>query len=426
MDIPRGLLTALIDSDRLNEVTREGITPEALGDNECSTVLHYIQKHYTEYKKVPSRDVIKLAFPNFDFTDYDQPLEFFIDTLKETKRTIILEEALLEANQTYRKDSHATEALLREALQELQITQKSFKDLDLQSNTDERWQAYLEKKNNPGATGILSGWDRIDYYTLGWQPEDFIVLVGEKYKGKSWLMLWLAYQAMQQGERVLFVTKEMSRRAMGQRFDSIYASIKFDSLRRGELSDQEEERYEKALLSFGKKKGEGSITLVRHGVSTVADIEQKAVEVDATIVFADSVYLFDADANERSNNEADRRRRISQRCKHTAQTLGVPFIVSTQQGRPKGGKSVPDIDSVEWTNAFSQDADTLMMLAKNDVDKDMNRCWMHLVKCRDGDTTVSCVNMDFEYMRFDESATQAAPTYEIDIEDDDEEVMDLG
>jgi replicative DNA helicase len=428
MNLARGLITKLVDEDRLNEVNRSGVDETFLHDEECEQVLSYAKRHYAEYKKVPSRNAVKEAFPNFEFATYSEPLEYFIDAIKEKYRRTVLEDALLEANGLYSKDTKKAEAKIREALQRLSVTQRSFKDLDLSDNASDRLEAYAERKANPGANGILSGWEKIDYKTLGWQDEQLIVLVGEKYMGKSWLMLWMAYKAMTQGERVLFCTKEMSAESMANRFDSIYASVKFDSLRRGELSDDEELRYRERLGAFGSGPGEGSITLAKHGLHSIADIEQKAIEIDATIVFIDSVYLFNADGSDRSGSETQRRMAVSQRCKHAAQTLGMPIVVSTQAGRKKGSKPVADIDNIEWSNAFAQDADCVLMIMKDDIDRELGRLWLHILKSRDGDVGVCSVRTDFEYMTFEQDVDQPEPSTDIDIDDEeaDEPEMAFG
>lgn len=425
MDLARGLITSLVDEDRLNEVNRSGIDSSFLQDGDCETVFGYIQRHYAEYKKVPSRDAVKQAFPNFDFTDYPEPLEYFIDAIKETYRRGVLEEALLDINRQYTSSTANAEELIRDALARLSVTQRNFKDLDLAQDPEGRYNEYLERARNPGANGILSGWERIDYCTLGWKAEELVVLVGEKYIGKSWLMLWLAYKAMEQGERVLFVTKEMSAEAMAKRFDSIYAGIKFDSLRRGELSDIEQTRYKEALEKFGKQKGEGNLVIAKHGISSIADIEQKAIEIDATILFIDSVYLFNADEKEIKGSETQRRMAVSQRSKLAAQTLGIPVVVSTQAGRKKAGMAKADLDNIEWSNAFAQDADVVLMVTKDEIDRELGRIELHILKSRDGDVGTAYIKTDFEYMKFEQDVAEPAPSYDIDLEDDEDGVLDL-
>lgn len=418
MDTARGLLTKLIDEDRLNEVNRSGITDDFIDDDECKSVYSFIQRHYTEYRACPSRTAVKQVFPNFDFVNYKEPLEYFIEQLKESFRRNVLEEALLEAHRSYQSDTKTTESVLRDVLGRLSVTQRSFKDVDLAGMADQRFETYLERKRNPGADGVLSGWPRIDYYTLGWHTEEFIVLVGEKHKGKSWLMLWLAYQAMLQGERVLFITKEMSQDALTRRFDSIFASIKFDSLRRGELSTVEEQRYKEKLDELAASSHK--ISLSRHGVNTIEEIEQKAIELDSTIVFVDSVYLFNPDHRSNYSGETIRRAAVSKRCKEAATNLGIPWIVSTQAGRKKSKNDGPSLDSIEWSNAFAQDADAVMVIEKDDIDRELGQLWIHLLKSRDGDITAACIRTDFEYMKFTQNENQVEPSLDIDIDEEEE------
>ena len=423
MDIPRGLLTKLIDEDRLNDVIRSGISSEFLFDEECQAVFNFVQRHYSEYKQVPSRTAVNKAFPNFAFVEYKEPLSYFIDEYKQAYKRGVLEDALLLANKSYMEEPGKVESLLKDALLKLAITQRSFKDVDVAVTATDRVKAYDEKADNPGADGILTQWPKVDYLTLGLHAEEFIVLVGEKYMGKSWMMLWLAYQAMLQGERVLVVTKEMSQDAMARRFDSIYAGVKFDSLRRGELSDVERQRFEEKLTELSKSSYH--FTIARNGVDTIEEIQSKAVEVDATIIFIDSVYLFNPDGKSWGNQgEVQRRIAISQRCKNAAKTLGIPVVVSTQAGRKKSKSEGADLDRIEWSNAFSQDADTVLFLDKDEVDKELNRAWIHVLKSRDGDVGSCAIHTDFEYMKFDEDGTASAtPSTTIDLDEESDEDM---
>lgn len=401
MDLARSLLTSLVDNDGLNLVKREGIDESFFDDTECKQVFGYIERHYSEFKKVPGRAAVKESFPNFNWVEYPEPLEFFVERLKESYRVSVLEEALIEINGNYNKDSKEAENRIRELLKELSVTQKSFKDLSIVDSAQSRKELYDERKSG-GVQGILSKWSKIDYETLGWHAGDFVVLVAPKWSGKSWVLVWLAYEAMRQGERVLFVTQEMTADEVADRFDAVYASVSYDGVRRAELSNIEEERFKGALDNLGTMVGEGSVTIARHGIATIGDVEQKAIECDATIVMIDSVYLFNA-TNEptRGGNEVQRRMAISQSCKRMAQTLGVPVIVTTQTGR-KASKTEPSLDDIEWSNAFSQDANVVMSLVRNDIDEELHQGWIYLLKCRQGQKANAAINMDFNFMKFTE------------------------
>lgn len=415
MHLSNGLITRIVDEERIKEVVSSGIDGNFL-DEDYIPVFNYVHRHSTEYGSVPSRDALQKAFPAFEFQDTKEPLEYFIRELQVSRRRAILEDQLQKAVRLYSEDPAAAEDVLKQTLQKLHLTQKSFRDLVVAEHAEEAYGEYLKRKEKPGATGILSGWSKLDYQTLGWQPEEFAVLVGEKYMGKSWLMIWLAYQAAKQGKRVLYVTKEMSPAATERRLHSIYAGVKFDRLRRGELEADEEVVYLNAIKKLTKQNFH--FIVARAGVTSVADIKNKAMEMDADIIFGDSIYLFPPTNDYRQTSEPQKRKDISTSCKEIAQTLGIPFIVSVQAGRKKTKERTPDLDDIEWSNAFSQDADTVFFLDKDDIDIELNRAWIHLLKSRDGDKELFCINTNFNKMQFDQADVNVAPTTDV-FEDSD-------
>lgn len=419
MDINSGLITAIIDQGKLKEVERQGIKSEFL-DEDSAPVFNYIQRYFQEYKGIPSRDALLQSFPQFEFTDYQEPLEYFIDEVKESHRRFVLEENLQKIANIYVNDTKKAEAALRETLSKLQLTGTSHKDVDVVASADDIVANYIKKKEGPTVNGVPSGWEAMDYQTLGYQKEDFVVLVGKKYMGKSWLLIDQAAKAMLHGEKVLFNTNEMSSEAVIRRLASIYASVPFNSLRRGELTHIEEERFKRKMEEL--KKSSHRFVIAREGIYTIADMEQKAIEVDATIIFADSVYLYNADSEtSRNTSEPSRRAEVSRKCKNVARNLGVPFIVSVQAGRKKtqGKDGPPDLDDIEWSNSFSQDADTVFFVTKDEVDKQLGRMQNWLLKSRDGDITNFYINMDFEVMDFSQRGDKVEPSTEVEFDEED-------
>lgn len=420
MDFSLGYLTRLVDEDKFKLGSRS-IDARHLSDDHIA-VHNYISSHYRQYKQCPSREAVLKAFPGFEFGNYKEPLEFFIEALQDQYDKRVLDEGLQEVAEIYIKDTKGAKVLLRELLQELDKSSKSHQDLDAANSALERIAWYEDRKANPGVYGIPSGWPTLDGQTLGWQPGEFAVLVGEKWMGKSWIMIWLAYKAALDGEKVLFITKEMTQEQVQRRFDAVWASVRFEGLRKGELTDIEEERFKEKL----KELAESNIffRVARQGVYTIDDIQMKAVETDATIIFGDSIYLFNPSGKAQNNGEPARRMAVSQRCKEVAQELQVPFIVSVQAGRSKTKKpQEPDIDNIEWSNAFSQDADTVFYLERTPLDREVDRAHMWLLKCRDGNLADFYIGQDFNTMIFNERADSTRPTTQV-FEDD--EVIEFG
>lgn len=419
MDSGRSLVTKIVDEGRLNEVLRSGIASSFL-DDEAGSIFNYVQRHYSEYKKVPARDTVLRAFPNFTFSSPQEPLEYYIHATKENYRRTVLEDGLNNLADIYAKDTKKSEELLRETLTNLNVTAKNFKDVNAAATAVDRIQWYRNRRDNPGVDGITSGWPTLDSQTLGWHGGEFVVLAAEKYMGKSWTMIDKALTAARQGEKVLFITKEMTQEAVTRRFDSIYARVEYDALRKGELTQIEEERYIEAMNELSNSNLQ--FVVARQGVNTVEDIQIKAVETDATIVFADSVYLFDPNSRDRYSGEPSRRMAVSQRCKSVAQELGIPVVVSVQAGRKKTKERTPDLDTIEWSNAFAQDADTVFFLERDDLDRDLRRSHIYLLKSREGQPDDFFIHADFQTMDFSERAGETSKP-KTDVFDEEEETV---
>lgn len=422
MDYSRGLITRIVDDGVhvFGTVKREGITKDFL-DEDNRSIFSYIERFYSNYKDVPSRDAVQKQFPSYSFGSYKEPPEFFIESLKESFRRNILEESIESVANIYTKNTKEAESVLRECLSGLYVTQKSHKDISITETVADRIQAYETRKENPGVDGIASGWPSLDNQTLGWHPEEFVVCVGEKYMGKSWTMIWLSQIAAFQNKRVLFVTNEMSQDQVVRRFDSIYAQVPFDSLRKGELTSVEEQRYKDKMAELGDSNIH--YVVARQGIQTIEDIQAKAIEVNADIIFGDSIYLFDPSEKGNWQGETAKRLEISRKCKQIAKELGVPFVVSVQAGRKKNktkkGNRIPSLDDIEWSNAFSQDADTVFFVHKDDLDKELKRAQIYLLKSRDGDTTEFFIDQNFENMLFEEKkGEKMSPTTNIEFDDE--------
>lgn len=418
MDISRGLVTKIVDEGRLNEALRSVKT--SFLDEESGPVYNYLQRHFSDYRQVPSREAVLRAFPNFQFSSPQEPLEYYIDAIREAHRYNVLDDKLNKIADVYTRDTKEAEALIRETLIELGEAGQHYQDIDVAKTAIDRIQLYDTRKANPGRNGIPTGWAALDNQTLGWQKGEFAVFVAEKYMGKSWGMIYMALEAALHGERVLFNTKEMTQDAIIRRLDSIYARVCFDSLRKGELTNVEENRYKQSLQELANKNFH--FMVARQGVHTVEDIQQKAVETDATIIFADSVYLFQPDNRSRFAGETPRRMAVSQKCKAVAQDLGVPFIVSVQAGRKKTKDRVPSLDDIEWSNAFAQDGDTVFFLEKDELDRELRRAHLFVLKTRDGDVDEFFIHQDFQTMNFTQRSDTVEPTTEV-FEDDDEGIF---
>ena len=62
---------------------------------------------------------------------------------------------------------------------------------------------------SPGLSGITSGFESIDRFTGGWQPQDLIIVGGASSMGKTSFALALAHNAAKQKFSTVIFSYEM-------------------------------------------------------------------------------------------------------------------------------------------------------------------------------------------------------------------------
>lgn len=119
----------------------------------------------------------------------------------------------------------------------------------------QRFQNYLDKKNSPGTFGGLStGYSQFDNETNGLQKGQVVVVMGAPKSAKSIFLINVAYNAVKNGKRVLFVVNEGGRDLVLRRFASLDAGINYTNLRDGKLSAEEEAKYKSHIDVFDKSR----------------------------------------------------------------------------------------------------------------------------------------------------------------------------
>jgi len=118
------------------------------------------------------------------------------------------------------------------------------------------YQRYQKRKNQP-ATGVLTGFEKIDESHGGIQPGDLAFVLGFTGQLKSMVALNVAYRAAISGKHVALVPLEQSAVAtmdslavlhcQHPKFGESLVSVTYDRLKRGTLSPSEEELLQQAL-----------------------------------------------------------------------------------------------------------------------------------------------------------------------------------
>ena len=253
-----------------------------------------------------------------------------------------------------------------------------------------------EKLINNESGGLLSGLEKLDQTTGGFQPGDLVLIAGRPSMGKTAFALFAAMNMARANKHILFFSLEMSALQLGNRIILNECDIPFKAFREGSLISQ----YENLMNKSAKNISERSITIADNSalnmfhIRNIALRQKRNVGVDA--IFIDYLQLI----NNSSNNESPFSARshelstITKACKRLAMELGVPVILLSQLNRGVEARSDkhPIMSDLRDSGAIEEDADMVCLLYREAYYSKVKdyKGELLLEKFRNGETGTIC------------------------------------
>lgn len=367
MNYESRLLNAIIDSNGYVEAVNAGVENVFVENRD---VWNFIVAHYDEHKKVPSKDTLKHHHPDFEFVLTPEPLRYYIDEAKKESLSyqtrIIVSRANAILNELGPKDSLS---FLMEETSKLYKFSSSLKDTDLAGEWKMRADDLRERslRENNDIQGIPSGINVIDKTFGGWQPGDFIVLLGWTGVGKSFIARLFAVNAWKAGYRPLIISLEMNKMQEGQRLDTLLNNGEghFTNTDLVRANPDVVDRYEKwAEATFT---GKHAIHLVTSEGLETADqnmVQAKIDQYHPDMVILDYHGLFDDASGART--ETEKAKNLSKAFKRIAVKNNIPIIdvaaVTMSEGH---SERPPELEEVAWSKQLAYDADLVLAIHRD-------------------------------------------------------------
>lgn len=376
MDTQNACLSKIVLEGELLPFIESKITSEFFTDDRHIQVWEMVLDHYKKYGKPPSEDVIHKAYPTYDFVEYEEPVFYYLNQLKQDRKKVILTHSMQEYAQRLREDEgphigDELEEIIRQGLAQAAHEISQGRDSDFFLSYDRILERIKDRRDNPGyLRGITTGLDGIDRLTGGLQPEQLITMVGTPKAGKSSLLLKLAYNAHRNGNSVLFVTFEMGTEEQEDRLVSLISGVGLTKILTGTITKDEEDLIVKAL-KLRKSMSGFTITSDVTSAITVSGVQAKIQQYQPSIVIIDGVYLMDDEAgNDKGTPQA--LTSITRGFKRLAQTKRIPILISTQAMlyRSKGGLKM---ESIGYSSSFAQDSDIVFGVEPHEQLPDISR-----------------------------------------------------
>ena len=333
----------------------------------CADVWDFVKEYYNETKQIPDKDLIATRFRDFEPVDAG-PTIYHVNRLKETFLDDSLRSAVKKAAQLL-QDNQSSNALssLNSDISSISRLTAKVRDIDVTDIDDAL--AHFEKTRQAaknGDVGIKSGIAAFDIcLPMGISKGQLGILLAYPAIGKSWMAMYLAVKAWENGRVPMILSLEMTEQEVRNRIYTIAGDGKFShrAISSGRIDEQEFKDWaDKNVL------GKQPFKIISNdGGSEVTPnvIRAKIDQYKPDIVFIDYLQLMQDNAGT-GQNETVKIKNLSRELKLLAISEQVPIIAiaSATPDDASDLESVPQLGQVAWSRQIAYDADWVLAMGR--------------------------------------------------------------
>ncbi|MDH3791733.1 MAG: replicative DNA helicase, partial [Rhodospirillales bacterium] len=237
-------------------------------------------------------------------------------------------------------------------------------------------------KRDSHVAGVATGLTDIDKLLGGLHKSDLVILAGRPSMGKTSLATNIAYNAAtsRRAERdaegnlvelpqvVAFFTLEMSAEQLATRILSEQAHVRSDSMRRGEIRQEEFDR----LFEVSRALYDLKLFIDDTPALTIPALRMRARRLKRQqglgLIVVDYLQLMQAAPGSRNDNRVQEVSEITRGLKAIAKELDVPMLALSQLSRQTEQRDDkrPQLADLRESGSIEQDADVVMFLYREE------------------------------------------------------------
>lgn len=390
-------LASIIDSESAHELRR---ADRALFVDEEIPVYEFIRTHYRQYGELPRPETVRQN-TRVTLPTPDEALEYYRQRVNDRKLYIDVRETFPALRAAMQENEMASVVEQIEHLHRLTRTTTAEEDIRAVNQTvAAALREYRRRQQNPGLTGVPSGWSQFDSITGGYQDADLVGWVARMGMGKTYLLLKQAIAAWEARYRVMFVSMEMSLSQITNRFLGMQGNVNPDYIKRGQLSSRAYQRLSRYAGSMAH--ADNLIFVAGSFKKRTTDIELMAQELQPDIVCIDGAYLLKPE----EGNRAQRYEKIALVFDDLAAIrvrLGVPLLFTTQFSKQAGKRGKEgSLENIAFTDAVGMHCSLVVGIKEGRNPHQKTRRRVEFLKGREGEEGMVTVNYSFAPMDFNE------------------------
>lgn len=257
---------------------------------------------------------------------------------------------------------------------------------------------------NGGDPHIPTGFSNIDKKISGFFNGSFIVIGARPSVGKTSLAISLAANMLNIGKKVGFISIEMKKKQIFQRYVAQQLKIALKKLIVPQDNAKIKEQLQAFSSSFSKPFYVDDAPMNLNNMRI--KLKKMKKEYDLDIIFIDYLQLISGEEKKRYELVTS----VSQELKVIAKELDIPIVALSQlsRGMEQNEDKIPNLSHLKESGSIEQDADMVMLLYKEEKKKQkeeelplpISTIIVDIAKNRNGETGKTKLGFDKEYSKF--------------------------
>ncbi len=225
----------------------------------------------------------------------------------------------------------------------------------------------MKKRGNNGIIGVDTGFRELNEHTAGFTEGQLIIVAARPAMGKTSLVLNMAQKALDDGKGVAIFSLEMPAEELMTRMLSAKTSIPLQSLKVGDMSDEQWSDLTRASDEMSRQKlfvDDDSLININQMRSKLRKLKMQHPEI--AIMIVDYLQLMSGTSGKDRHLEVSE---ISRGLKLLARELNMPIVALSQLNRGVESRhdKRPMLSDIRESGSIEQDADIILFVYRDDV-----------------------------------------------------------
>lgn len=328
----------------------------------------FIKNHVKQYGNVPDKITFLEKYPEFELVDVTESDNYLIDKVREEYLYYKSVPVIQKAAELLKDNSNIAAEYLLNAIKTLQPNY-NIGGIDIISQSSERYEQFLQRKENQEQWFFTSGFPELDDLIHGIQRgEEFFVIFARVNQGKSWVLEKICTHIWQLGFNVGYISPEMSASSIGYRFDTLYKNFSNKGLMWGqnEINETDYNEYIKQLAT-NQSKFIVSTPLDFDKKITVSKLKNWILQNDLNIIAVDGITYMTDERFKRGDNKTITLTNISEDLMSLSIELKIPILVVVQANR--GGvvdDKAPELENIRDSDGIAHNASKVLAIKQKE------------------------------------------------------------